>query len=77
MATPAWVQTVLAYIGKTLAGAFAAATAVIGALIAVLTQIGEGAAFSDIELVSWLAIIGTGLAAFGGVLGINAKRNGS
>ncbi len=72
-----WKTTVLSYIGKTLAAGFAAATAVIGSLIAVLTQIGEGAAFSDIELVSWLAIIGTALAAFGGVLGINAKRNGA
>ena len=74
---PGWIQTILVYTGKTLAAGFAAATAVIGSLIAVLTQIGEGAAFSDIELVSWLAIIGTALAAFGGVLGINAKRNGA
>ncbi len=72
-----WKSTVLDYIGKTLAAGFAAATAVIGSLIAVLTQIGEGAAFSDIELVAWLAVIATGLAAFGGVLGINAKRNGA
>ncbi len=70
-----WKTTVLGYIGKTLAGVFAAATAVIGSLIAVLTQIGEGAAFSDIELVAWLAVILTGLAAFGGVLGINARQS--
>ncbi len=71
-----WKTTVLGYVGKTLAGVFAAATAVIGSLIAVLTQIGEGAAFSDIELVAWLAVILTGLAAFGGVLGINARQSG-
>ncbi len=70
-----WKTTVLGYVGKTLAGVFAAATAVIGSLIAVLTQIGEGAAFSDIELVAWLAVILTGLAAFGGVLGINARQS--
>ena len=70
-----WKTTVLGYIGKTLAGLFAAATAIIGSLIAVLTQIGEGAAFSDIELVAWLAVILTGLAAFGGVLGINARQS--
>jgi hypothetical protein len=71
-----WKTTVLTYIGKTLSGLFAAAVAVIGGLIAVLTQIGEGAAFSDVELVSWLAVILTGLAAFGGVLGINARQSG-
>ncbi len=70
-----WKTTVLSYIGKGLSAIFAAATAVIGSLIAVLTQIGEGAAFSDIELVSWLAVIGTGLAAFGVVLGINARQS--
>ena len=72
-----WKTTVLAYIGKTLTAVFAAATAAIGSLIAVLTQIGEGAAFSDIELVAWLAVIGTGLAAFGGVLGITTRQNSS
>ncbi len=71
-----WKTTVLEYIGKTLTAAFAAATAVIGALVTALVQIGEGAAFSDVELVAWLTIIATGLAAFGGVLGITAKRNG-
>ena len=71
-----WKTTVLGYIGKTLSGLFAAAVAVIGGLIAVLTQIGEGAAFSDIELVAWLAVILTGLGSFGGVLGINARQSG-
>ena len=75
MATPGWVQTTLQYIGKTLAAGFAAATAALGSTIAVLVQIGEGAAFSDIELVAWLTIIATGLAAFGGVLGINTKQS--
>ncbi len=71
-----WKTTVLTYIGKTLAAVFAAATAALGSTIAVLVQIGEGAAFSDIELVAGLTIAATGLAAFGGVLGINTKRNG-
>lgn len=76
MATPTWVQTILGWVGKTLAALFAAATAVIGALVTALVQIGEGAAFSDVELVAWLAIAGTGLAAFGGVLGLtNNKSN--
>jgi hypothetical protein len=77
---PAWVQTLLTYIGKGLAALFAAASVALGATIAVLVQIntdGEGAAFSDIELVAWLTIIAAGLAAFGGVLGINARQNGS
>ncbi len=77
MATPEWVQTTLRYIGKTLAAAFAAATAALGSTIAVLVQIGEGAAFSDVQLVAWLTIIATGLAAFGGVLGLNARQNSS
>ncbi len=72
-----WKTTVLSYIGKTLAAGFAAATVALGSTIAVLVQIGEGAAFSDIELVAWLTILAAGLAAFGGVLGINAKQNGT
>ena len=72
-----WQSTILGYIGKALAASFAAATVALGSTIAVLVQIGEGAAFSDIELVAWLTIIAAGLAAFGGVLGINAKQNGS
>ncbi len=69
-----WKTTVLTYIGKTLSGLYAAATVALGATIAVLVQIGEGAAFSDVALVSWLTIIAAGLAAFGGVLGINARQ---
>ncbi len=72
-----WVQTVLKWVGKTLSAAYAAATVAIGSTIAVLVQIGEGAAFSDIELVAWLTIILAGLGAFGGVLGINARQNSS
>ncbi len=71
-----WKTTVLAYIGKTLSGLYAAATVAIGSTIAVLVQIGEGAAFSDIELVAWLTILLAGLGAFGGVLGINARQSG-
>ena len=71
-----WKTTVLGYIAKTLSGLFAAATVALGATIAVLVQIGEGAAFSDIQLVAWLTIIAAGLAAFGGVLGINARQSG-
>ena len=74
---PGWATTILAYIGKALAGLFAGATAALGSIIAVLVQIGEGAAFSDIELVAWLVAALAGLTAFGAVLGINAKRNGS
>ena len=73
MATPLWVQTVIGWAGKALAGLFAAATVAIGATIAVMVQIGEGAKFSDIETVAWLTIIAAGLGAFGGVLGINAN----
>lgn len=72
-----WKTTILNYIGKTLTAVFAAATAVIGTLVTALVQIGEGAMFSEIELVAWLTIIGTGLAAFGGVLGITARQNSS
>ena len=70
-----WKTTVLGYIGKTLSGLYAAATVAIGSTIAVLVQIGEGAAFSDIELVAWLTILLAGLGAFGGVLGINARQS--
>jgi hypothetical protein len=71
-----WKTTVLGYIGKTLTAAFAAATAAIGGAITALVQIGEGASFSEIETVAWLTILATGLAAFGGVLGITAKQSG-
>ena len=70
-----WKTTVLAYVGKTLSGLFAAAVAAIGGLIAVLVQIGEGASFSEVELVAWLTITLTGLTAFGAVLGINARQS--
>jgi hypothetical protein len=70
-----WKTTVLNYIGKTLAGLFAAGSVALGATIAVLVQIGEGAAFGDIELVAWLTIIAAGVAAFGGVLGINRSQS--
>jgi hypothetical protein len=69
-------QTIIGYIGKALAGLFAGAVAGLGSIIAVLVQIGEGAAFSDIELVAWLVAILASLTAFGAVLGINAKQNG-
>ena len=75
MATPGWVATLLTYIGKALSALFAGITAAIGSTIAVLAQIGEGAAFSDIELIAGLTILATGLAAFGTVLGINARQN--
>ena len=74
---PAWATTILGYIGKALAALFAGASATLGSIIAVLVQIGDGAAFSDIELVAWLVAILAGATAFGAVLGINAKRNGS
>ena len=73
---PAWAITILAYIGKGLAGLFAGAVAGLGSIIAVLVQIGEGAAFSDVELVAWLVAGLAALTAFGTVLGINAKQNG-
>ena len=71
-----WKTTVLEYIGKTLTALFAAATAAVGGLITALVQIGEGASFSEIETVAWLTILATGLAAFGGVLGITARQGG-
>ncbi len=74
---PGWAITILAYIGKGLSALFAGVTGALGSIIAVLAQIGDGAAFSDIELVAWLTALATGLTAFGVVLGINAKRNGS
>ena len=70
-----WVQPVLKWVAKALSAVFAAASVALGATIAVLVQIGEGAAFSDVELVAWLTIIAAGLGAFGGVLGINARQN--
>ena len=70
-----WKTTVLGYIGKSLSALFAAATVALGATIAVLVQIGDGAAFSDVELVAWLTIIAAGLGAFGGVLGINTRQS--
>ena len=70
----AWTQTVIGYIGKALSAIFAGAVAGLGSIIAVLVQIGDGAAFSDIELVAWLVAILAGLTAFGAVLGINAKQ---
>ncbi len=72
-----WKTTVLAYLGKTLAAVFAAGSVALGSTIAVLVQIGEGAAFSDVELVAWLTIIAAGLGAFGGVLGINRSQASS
>jgi hypothetical protein len=72
---PPWATTLIGYIGKGLSALFAGATAALGSIIAVLIQIGEGAAFSDIELVAWLASLATGLAAFGVVLGINARQS--
>lgn len=71
-----WKTTLLDYIGKTLAAVFAGVSAALGSTIAVLVQIGEGAAFADIELVAGLTITATGLAAFGGVLGITTRQNG-
>ncbi len=70
-----WKTTVLTYIGKSLSALFAAATVALGATIAVLVQIGEGASFSEVELVAWLTIIAAGLGAFGGVLGINTRQS--
>ncbi len=70
-----WKTTVLTYIGKGLSALFAGFTAGLGSIIAVLGQIGEGAAFSDIELFAWLAALATSLAAFGVVLGINARQS--
>ncbi len=48
---------------------YAAAVAFIGSAGAALGQIGDGAAFGQIETVAWLLIAGSTLAAFGGVLG--------
>ncbi len=70
-----WKTTVLEYIGKGLAALFAGGTAAIGSTIAVLAQIGEGAAFSDIELIAGLSILATGLADFGTGLGSNARQS--
>ena len=70
-----WKTTVLGYVGKGLSALFAAASVALGATIAVLVQIGDGAAFSDVELVAWLTIIAAGLGAFGGVLGINSRQS--
>ena len=72
---PGWATTLLGYIGKGLAALFAGAVAGLGSIIAVLVQIGDGAAFSDIELVAWLVAGLAGLTAFGAVLGINAKQS--
>ena len=72
---PAWATTLIGYIGKGLSALFAGFTAGLGSIIAVLGQIGEGAAFSDIELFAWLAALATALAAFGVVLGINARQS--
>ena len=63
------------WIGKALAGLFAAATVVISGLTTALVQIGKGAAFSDIDTVSWVVITGAGLAAFGGVLGLTNGKS--
>lgn len=71
---PAWGTTLIGYVGKGLSAIFAGAVASLGSIIAVLVQIGDGAAFSDIELVAWLIAGLTGLTAFGTVLGINAKQ---
>jgi len=51
---------------------FAGLTVLISSTTAVLVQIGEGAAFSDVEIVGWLIIFGATLAAVGGVLGLQA-----
>jgi hypothetical protein len=72
---PGWATTILAYIGKALSALFAGAVAGLGSIIAVLVQIGEGAAFADIELVAWLVAGLAALTAFGAVLGINARQN--
>jgi hypothetical protein len=72
---PGWAVTILAYIGKALSALFAGAVAGLGSIIAVLVQIGEGAAFADIELVAWLVAGLAALTAFGAVLGINARQN--
>ena len=75
MATPSWVQTVIGWVGKALAGLFAAATVVVSGLATALVQIGEGAAFSDIQAASWLIVAGAGLAAFGGVFGLTNGKS--
>ena len=49
--------------------AFAAVVAFIGSTTSALVQIGDGAAFGDVETVAWLVIGGATLTAFGGVLG--------
>ena len=57
---PVWATTLIGYIGKGLAALFAGATAALGSVIAVLVQ---------------LTALATGLAAFGVVLGINARQS--
>lgn len=51
---------------------YAAVVAGIGATIATLVQIGEGAQFSEVETVAWLVIILATLTAGGGVLGLQS-----
>lgn len=51
---------------------FAGMMALIGSVGAVLAQIGEGAAFSDIETLGWVLILGSTVGAIGGILGLQS-----
>ena len=71
---PAWMQTILGWVGKSLQAIFASAVAGLGALITALAQIGEGGAVSEISQLAWATIALTALVAFGGVFGLSNNK---
>ena len=66
---------ILAILSKAGTAIFVGGVALIGSLITALAQIGEGAAFSEINTLAWLSAALAGLLGFGGVLGITSRQS--
>ncbi len=72
---PAWLTTILGWLGYTVKAIFAAATVAIASLISALEALPDGSGLGDISPLGWLIVGGAALFAFGGVFGLTNKSS--
>ena len=72
---PAWLTTIVGWLGYLAKAIFAAATVAIASLISALEALPDGAGLGDISTLGWLIVGGAALFAFGGVFGLTNKSS--
>ncbi len=70
---PAWLTTILGWLGYTLKAIFAATAVAITGITSALVALPEGAGLGDISTLGWFIVGGAAFLAFGGVFGITNK----